>query len=574
MGGKVRRSVAVLSVACMLATGSVTGLPSAAADTTSASFTVDTFTLGSITSPGLANVRTYADASASVDAAVPGSLVLTNPQNSLLVAPPTGSDFAAGETVDVGATPSSERGALRFDNGCFGDQLTGTLTVVAATYAEGALSSFAATFDAHCTTSPTARYAGTVQLDAPLSYAYAAAAWHADDAALSARVSPVGDGDSQTVVVTNNGPDATTAGAPTVSGQHAADYAVTNDSCAGQTLEPAETCTIGLTFTPAAGGARTAVLGLPLSGHPRADGTLFQLFGQGLLPPQAPRDLAQYAAIGGVGLVWFESSSGRPPSYRVYRRDSAEDDWEQVADVPPIDGTFGQPAGSYLDTEPAPGATYQYAVSGANLAGESAQTPAVSATRASSDPSPGPSSAFAAELWGSAFPSYDTRRAGESVTFSAGLLQAGNGTTGGTSSMELPVVPSAGTYDLVDDVTPGPGQVRILSISSGSIGCTTPSGTLTVHEVAFGADLAPLVYAATLDAECGPESPVYGEVRLHSSHPYRAAAVTPLTVTAESPVGTSAPRQDVTVTNRGVAPLTVSQRVVGGLDLVSHQGIP
>jgi len=49
-------------------------------------------------------------------------------------------------------------------------------------------------------------------------------------------------------------------GAATLSGTNAADFAITTDGCSGQTVIPTATCTISLTFTPSAAGARSADL--------------------------------------------------------------------------------------------------------------------------------------------------------------------------------------------------------------------------------------------------------------------------------------------------------------------------
>jgi hypothetical protein len=53
---------------------------------------------------------------------------------------------------------------------------------------------------------------------------------------------------------------ATSIASVTVGGEHAADFAVTTNNCAGRPLNPGVTCNVGLTFTPTDAGRRTALV--------------------------------------------------------------------------------------------------------------------------------------------------------------------------------------------------------------------------------------------------------------------------------------------------------------------------
>jgi Tol biopolymer transport system component len=556
----MRRSVSVALACCVLVVAAVQGPTAATAAESTTGFTIDTYTpSGSVPT---VTVRTYPGATASLPSAYPGSLSLVGANSvSLLVAPPTGDTFSAGQSFPVGPTSdrSDIQGVLSFVNSCVGDRLAGTVTVSSATYDATTLTSLAGTFDVGCKDFGGGRsFAGAIQFAAPLTYAHGRAAFTTS----GIKESPVGDALAESVTVTNLGPDPSTPAAPTFSGANAGDYAVASDGCSGTHLAAGGTCTIGLTFTPAAGGTRTATLAVPMTGHPRAAGALFRLDGTGVLPPGAPLALVQYAAIGGTGLTWGAATAGdATTSFTVYRRADAAEPWVELAnEVPVITGQFGRRLGTYVD-DAAPGSTADYAVSGVGLAGEGAMTGPLTATRPGSDPVPGSTDALAGELWGGRFPSYDTRRAGETLAISVGFVQAGNGTSDGHTSFNLPLVPSAGTYTVVpSSPTPaGPGQVQIGSVGSGSIGCATVSGTWLVHEVAYDASLEPLVYAAQLDATCQGGSPVHAVLRWHSGRTYRAAAVTPLTISAEAPIGTPAATQPITVVNRGdeALPITV-----------------
>lgn len=561
----MRRVVTTVVVGCLLVLGVGSGPTGAQAAESTTGFTVDQWSPGS---PGVATVTTYAGATASTAASVPGSLTLNTAAGSLLVAPPTNGHFAAGDAIAVkrSADRTDSQGALGFPSGCSNAGVSGILRVVSASYdVSETLTSLAATYDVGCAAALVAsRYSGAIQFNAALTFNHGAAAWGSTDAAAESRQSPVGVADAQIVMVTNRGPDATTTGTPAFSGVHAADYAIASDGCAGKSLSKDDTCTIEVTFVPAAAGTRRAILSIPMSGHPRVAGTLFDVVGTGVVAPSPPIGFAQYAAIGGVGLTWRANNTGdKAMAFRVYRRDTSGDPWVQIAEVEPHAGPFGPPVGSYLDSDIASGTTADYAVSAVGLAGEGAQTAPTTATRSSSDPVPGTTDALAAEFWNSRFRTYDTRRSGETVVFSVGMLQAQNGSSDGSSNLDLPVVPSAGIYTVVPaDATPGPGQVQ-MDVSSANTSCTPSSGTWTVHEVAFDPDLMPLVYSAQLDAQCG-SLPVHATVRWHSSRPYRAADVSPLTVPAHAPVGTPTPGQPITVTNRGDAPLAVTVPVPTG----------
>ena len=75
---------------------------------------------------------------------------------------------------------------------------------------------------------------------------------------------PVGQASAaQAVTVSNTGTGPLSIGVLTLSGGHAAEFAISSDSCSDQTLAPSGTCSVGLTLTPAAVGALSAQLDIP-----------------------------------------------------------------------------------------------------------------------------------------------------------------------------------------------------------------------------------------------------------------------------------------------------------------------
>src|SRR5207248_1485529 len=65
------------------------------------------------------------------------------------------------------------------------------------------------------------------------------------------------------VTLTNDGGRPLTIGAVSVAGANAADFTVDSDGCSGRTLPGEGLCTVGVTFTPSATGARVASLSIP-----------------------------------------------------------------------------------------------------------------------------------------------------------------------------------------------------------------------------------------------------------------------------------------------------------------------
>lgn len=71
---------------------------------------------------------------------------------------------------------------------------------------------------------------------------------------------PVGTSSTSAVVVTSDGTAPAVISSLSVIGTHAEDFAIVDDGCTGRTLDPAEACTIQVSFTPTATSARAATL--------------------------------------------------------------------------------------------------------------------------------------------------------------------------------------------------------------------------------------------------------------------------------------------------------------------------
>jgi beta-lactam-binding protein with PASTA domain len=67
---------------------------------------------------------------------------------------------------------------------------------------------------------------------------------------------------AQTVTVSNSGSDALQISSATISGADAGDFSIGTNSCSGHSIAGGKSCSIAITFSPTAGGARTASLSL------------------------------------------------------------------------------------------------------------------------------------------------------------------------------------------------------------------------------------------------------------------------------------------------------------------------
>ncbi len=70
-------------------------------------------------------------------------------------------------------------------------------------------------------------------------------------------------GTAQTVTVSNTGTGALSIGTLALSGGNAAEFVISGDTCSNQSLAPSTTCSVDVTLTPTATGARSAQLDVP-----------------------------------------------------------------------------------------------------------------------------------------------------------------------------------------------------------------------------------------------------------------------------------------------------------------------
>ena len=143
-----------------------------------------------------------------------------------------------------------------------------------------------------------------------------------------------------------------------ITGTNASDFAQTN-SC-GSSVAPGAACTIGVTFTPSASGARTATLSVTDNAN-----------GEG----------RQTVSLSGTGshdviLSWTASATPGVMGYNVYRGTTSGGESSTPLNSTPVKRT------AYTDGNVTPGATYYYVVKAvaANSVTQSAKSKEAAAT--------------------------------------------------------------------------------------------------------------------------------------------------------------------------------------------------
>ncbi|MCW2501101.1 MAG: hypothetical protein JWN87_2777 [Frankiales bacterium] len=259
--------------------------------------------------------------------------------------------------------------------------------------------------------------------------------------------------------------------------------------------------------------------------------------------PGAPTAVGQYAAAGGVGLTWSAPAGDAPVAgYRVFRGG------EQVAEVATASVL------TVVDDAVVPSASADYTVQAFGEGGDGPLSEPVTATRPAADPSPGSTEALVVEGI-NRHTYYDAARAGDAVALSGATL-TGTRAQNPTVSSTLPVVPGPGTWST------GPSGQRHMNMFIDGFTCNDVVGTLTVHEALFDAQLQPLTYAADWSGTCSG-SPTTSSLRLHSGVDYAAALLSPAPLEQQALVGEST-SADVTITNRGLAPLSIGSPAFSG----------
>ncbi|MDP9181178.1 MAG: choice-of-anchor D domain-containing protein, partial [Actinomycetota bacterium] len=199
--------------------------------------------------------------------------------------------------------------------------------------------------------------------------------WHSTAQLVAASVSPgsidvggvlVGEqGVAQVVTVTNTGTTALLPQTATLSGTNAAEFEITSDTCAGQSIAPAGTCSASVRLVPTGSHSRNATLAIP--DNTAAGARRVTVTGTGQVAPSIPQGALATPRTDRIRVSWtppFDNGGSTISSYNIYRGTSAG-----TIGATPVAVVSGS-LQSWDDTGLTPGATYAYSIAAVNVAGE------------------------------------------------------------------------------------------------------------------------------------------------------------------------------------------------------------
>jgi WD40-like Beta Propeller Repeat len=263
--------------------------------------------------------------------------------------------------------------------------------------------------------------------------------------------------------------------------------------------------------------------------------------------PVAPHSLQTFPVVSAVGLMWEQARPEDPPvDHYIVKRQRHNGHWEDVS--PPLTETH------WLDTSVAPGESNEYYVVAVNAEGEGPGGGIITGTRPVADPAVGSINALVVDAGPGIAGSVLTTEVAEPVTASerqgsVRYLSAGD------IRIKIPaLIPGPGYYDLAPHSE--------FEIEQNGITCPNLDyPKLKVSELLYTQDLRLAMMAAEFQlTSCGNGGPQtdYGAIRVDSTEPYSAIAVTPTTLDfGRVRRGTTAERS-VTLTNTGMTSLTIS----------------
>lgn len=515
--------------------------------------------------------RVAADATITAHASSHG-LTATFPSTlwNLYATPPSGQQFVGGTTyaTRVGLTTTDARLSfsnllvfkdIRCTDPSSPDAATGVLQVLEATYAEGALTSFAADYRATCTV------AGDVQVVAGSIRLASDEPWVAIRPTYTADQVPAGATRTRALTLTAVGTRATgTLGTSSLSGPRVSDYAAGTDGCAGRSLAPGESCQVDVTFTPAPSTvdstlaeARIAFATLGVSDHV-APTLRVRLASQAFPLPAAPSDALTYPTADGVGITL---TSNTPPgdTFVLQRRIDEADPWTDLAELPVAS------AATYLDSGVDPG-QHAFYRAGLRRAGWTGAWRTFGFTRPETVPVPTArrTVAFGAgdpqSTWVTMSDGVDddvvrTGGSGRVVTVEGRGAPTGTSEAADNLDFFLPRVSGPGTYRV------GSGVAMTPQNCSGPMSITGIDPVLIVREVLYDTGGRLVVLDASWVGMCNSTARRV-EVRIGVDAPLHRTSAT-----AVGTVTTWADRTEtrtVTVANRGPQPISAGRAVVHG----------
>jgi hypothetical protein len=560
------------ALSCLLAAGlvipalSVAAVP-AAADPLVSGITVDTgYGDGLFMSAPSSRLSPTYEATATVNVAVTtfktravSSGTYSGP--TVAIAPPTSATtLAPGHYTTADTATDTVAGLVVKSSTACGTTAEGTLDVVDVAYASGAISSLTAHWSYRCTGAAAwafgeVRYASATGVTSGSETRFVQLGSTGVGTTTAAKAS----------TLRNNGTLPLTFGTAHFTGADPGDFAVSADTCSGQTLAVGATCTVSVTSSPTAAGDRAAELEVPdgsARGFRHTD-----VFSGGLTPPTAPTSVAATTATDGVAVTWglpADNGGSSITGFQVFRGTSPDS-------LTFLGTASGLRYGDTLSGTTASSTSYVYAVTAANAVGASPQSSTATATTPASAAVPSATALLSADVasgYSTAVPDGTTVRrdqeAGDTVTASA-TIQSTLGLSGarsGSSTLTATFTPPAGTplgvgtFPLAATADASHGSLSAFGL--GSLGyCPPGTGSVSITRLDETAAGAVAFLDADLSFACGSASMVnHLSARFGTATTY--SEVTVADVDAGDAVVSGSKTVQSSYTNTGTTTVTVS----------------
>jgi hypothetical protein len=349
---------------------------------------------------------------------------------------------------------------------------------------------------------------------------------------------------AQTSTLTNNGNAPLTIASVAVTGTNAADYAQTNNCpISPATLAPSASCTVSVTFTPGAGGSRTASVAITddAAGSPQSIG----LSGSGAAPAVTltPSTLGFGSQLvgttSGTQTSTLRNSGSAPLTIASIGMAGANPgDFAQTNDCPVAPLTLAAGATCTLTVSFSPSASGSRSAS-LTISDDAADSPqALSLTGTGTQPAP-------------------------AVTLSPTSLAFGSQRVGTTSGTQSSTLSNTGTAALTITSIAITGTNAADFAQTNDCPLSLPAGGSCTIQASFTPS-APGSRTASVqvgdDATGSPHS-----VALSGTGTQPAVGLTPTSLTFSSQtIGTTSAAQTSTLRNTGTAPLAISSITLGG----------
>ncbi len=483
------------------------------------------------------------------------------------IAPPTSAaTLAPGHYTTAGAAADALAGlVVKQSQSCAGAS-EGTLDVVDVAYTGGQLSSLAAAWSYRCVGSAAWAF-GEVRFASPTGVT-------SGSQTRFLQLGNTGVGTTTPAkpsVLRNNGTLPLTFGSAQFTGDNPGDFAVSTDTCSGQTLAVGATCSVSVTSTPTTAGYRAAVLQVS-DGSARGFRNT-EVSSVGLTAPSVPQNVTATQATDGVAVTWAspaDTGGTAVTGFQVYRGATADD-------LTLLGETNRLRLGDVLSGTTSADTAYVYAVKAVNAIGTSPLSSTTTGSTPASVAVPAATGLLSLDIAPGYAPGYADpstlhrdRAAGDTVTVAVSSPEGLYLNAGRTGEPNLAVtlhVPTgaavqAGTFPLATTQDATNGTVSVTGFGGHSY-CPPGAGTASITRLERTAAGDVAFLDADLSFACGLGTGLHRlSTRIGTDTPYTEVQV-PDVAAGDVAVGTTKTVPS-SYTNTGTTSVTVTGVTLSG----------